>query len=192
MVEPNDKPTLIYTIWTEKSCNPDNFRAQMKSIWKTKKKFEIQLVGQKHFFIVFESEKDLETIMEGVISGGILRFEINGSIKKNQETHPQNEKSNGMIQEVQDDSRLTLTEKVIKIQKEREIIEKETRRNKTNEDMLKPTRKSSCKRIESAKVMKYYGAESKLKKRKSAEIEDDDYGIDEIQEDAAKRMRYGG
>ncbi|MFQ6655473.1 hypothetical protein Gotur_026010 [Gossypium turneri] len=28
MVEPNDKPTLIYTIWIEKSYNPDSFRAK--------------------------------------------------------------------------------------------------------------------------------------------------------------------
>lgn len=32
MVQPKDKPTLICTVWTEKSYNPDSFRAQMKSI----------------------------------------------------------------------------------------------------------------------------------------------------------------
>ncbi|PPR92872.1 hypothetical protein GOBAR_AA27806 [Gossypium barbadense] len=42
-VVPNDKPTLICSIWTKKFFNPESFRAQMKSIWKTKKKFEIQL-----------------------------------------------------------------------------------------------------------------------------------------------------
>ncbi|MFQ6655474.1 hypothetical protein Gotur_026010 [Gossypium turneri] len=97
-----------------------------------------------------------------------------------------------MTQEVQDDSRLTVAEKVIKMQKEGEIVGKKTGRNNTDEDMLKPIRKSSWKRIESAKVMKYYGAESKPKKRKLAEIEDDDYGIEEIREDAAKRMRHDG
>ncbi|MFQ6655475.1 hypothetical protein Gotur_026010, partial [Gossypium turneri] len=75
-----------------------------------------------------------------------------------------------MTQEVQDDSRLTVAEKVIKMQKEGEIVGKKTGRNNTDEDMLKPIRKSSWKRIESAKVMKYYGAESKPKKRKLAEI----------------------
>lgn len=65
MVEPNDKPTLICTIWTKKSYNPDSFKAQMKSIWKAKKKFEIQSVGQNLFLIVFELEEDLETVMEG-------------------------------------------------------------------------------------------------------------------------------
>ncbi|PPD79667.1 hypothetical protein GOBAR_DD23405 [Gossypium barbadense] len=65
VVEPNEKPTLICTIWTEKSYNQDSFKAQMKSIWKTKKKFEIQSVGQNLFVIVFELEEDLETIMEG-------------------------------------------------------------------------------------------------------------------------------
>ncbi|MBA0773021.1 hypothetical protein Gotri_008324, partial [Gossypium trilobum] len=64
MVEPNDKPTLICTIWTKKSYNPDSFNAHMKSIWKTKKKFEIQSVGQNLFLIVFELEEDLETVME--------------------------------------------------------------------------------------------------------------------------------
>ncbi|KAK5802422.1 hypothetical protein PVK06_030013 [Gossypium arboreum] len=42
-VVPNDKPTLICSVWTKKSFNPESFRAQMKRIWKTKKKFEIQL-----------------------------------------------------------------------------------------------------------------------------------------------------
>ncbi|KAK5824411.1 hypothetical protein PVK06_019183 [Gossypium arboreum] len=37
----------------------------MKSIWKTKKKFEIQLAGQNLFLIVFDSEEDLETVTEG-------------------------------------------------------------------------------------------------------------------------------
>ncbi|MFQ6650220.1 hypothetical protein Gotur_022847 [Gossypium turneri] len=65
MVDPNEKSTLICTIWTEKSYNPDSFKVQMKSIWKTKRKFEIQSVGQNLFMIVFELEEDLETVMEG-------------------------------------------------------------------------------------------------------------------------------
>ncbi|PPD96116.1 hypothetical protein GOBAR_DD06853 [Gossypium barbadense] len=65
MVEPSEKPTLICTIWTEKSYNPDSFKAQMRSIWKIKKKFEIQSVGQNLFTIVFDLEEDLETILEG-------------------------------------------------------------------------------------------------------------------------------
>ncbi|MBA0631614.1 hypothetical protein Godav_000473, partial [Gossypium davidsonii] len=65
MVVPNSKPTLICTVWTEKLYNPESFRAQMKSIWKTRKKFEIQMVGQNLFLIVFDLEEDLETIMEG-------------------------------------------------------------------------------------------------------------------------------
>ncbi|MFQ6661181.1 hypothetical protein Gotur_029420 [Gossypium turneri] len=36
----------------------------MKSIWKTKEKFEIQLVEQNLFLITFESEDDLENVME--------------------------------------------------------------------------------------------------------------------------------
>ncbi|KAK5835557.1 hypothetical protein PVK06_011248 [Gossypium arboreum] len=65
MVMPNDKPTLICLVWTKKSFNPESFRTQMKSIWKTKKKFEIQLVGQNLFLIVFDLEEDLETVLEG-------------------------------------------------------------------------------------------------------------------------------
>ncbi|MBA0761067.1 hypothetical protein Gotri_023766, partial [Gossypium trilobum] len=44
MVVPNVKPTLLCTIWIEKSYNPDR---------------------QNFFLIVFDTEEDLETIMEG-------------------------------------------------------------------------------------------------------------------------------
>lgn len=37
----------------------------MKSIWKTKKKFEIQIAGQNLFTISFEDKEDLEQILEG-------------------------------------------------------------------------------------------------------------------------------
>lgn len=40
-----DKSTLICSVWTRKSYNPDSFRAQMQSIWKTSKKFDIQTAG---------------------------------------------------------------------------------------------------------------------------------------------------
>ncbi|KAA3453235.1 reverse transcriptase [Gossypium australe] len=65
LVESTVKPTLICSVWTKKSFNTENFRAQLKSIWKTKKKFEIQVVGQNLFLIVFDLEEDLELIMEG-------------------------------------------------------------------------------------------------------------------------------
>ncbi|MBA0873647.1 hypothetical protein Goshw_005141 [Gossypium schwendimanii] len=65
MVVPNSKPTLICTVWIEKLYNPESFRAQMKSIWKTRKKFEIQMVEQNLFLIVFDLEEELETIMKG-------------------------------------------------------------------------------------------------------------------------------
>ncbi|PPD72191.1 hypothetical protein GOBAR_DD30912 [Gossypium barbadense] len=48
MVEPNSKPTLICTVWTGKLYNPESFRAQMKSIWKTRKKFEIQRLSAQN------------------------------------------------------------------------------------------------------------------------------------------------
>ncbi|PPD90881.1 hypothetical protein GOBAR_DD12185 [Gossypium barbadense] len=65
MVEPNGKFSLICSIWTKKSYNQESFKAQMRSIWKTKKKFGIQGVGQNLFMILFESEEDLETVLEG-------------------------------------------------------------------------------------------------------------------------------
>ncbi|KAH1057211.1 hypothetical protein J1N35_035276, partial [Gossypium stocksii] len=64
-VVPSPKPTLICMVWTKKLYNPESFKAQIKSIWKTRKKFEIQMVGQNLFLIVLELEEDLETIMEG-------------------------------------------------------------------------------------------------------------------------------
>ncbi|MBA0571194.1 hypothetical protein Golob_004778 [Gossypium lobatum] len=65
MVVPSENLTLLCSIWTKKSYNPDSFRAQMKIIWKTRKNFEIQVAGQNLFLIVFETEEDLETVMEG-------------------------------------------------------------------------------------------------------------------------------
>ncbi|MBA0661973.1 hypothetical protein Goklo_006183, partial [Gossypium klotzschianum] len=94
MVEPSGNFSLIYSIWTKKSYNQDSFKAQMRSIWKTKKKFVIQVVGQNLFLIEFELEEDLETVMEGqpwlfrkqlvlfdrlrVTFGGVVRSEILG------------------------------------------------------------------------------------------------------------------
>lgn len=65
LVVPSDKPTLLCLVWTRKSYNPDSFRVQLKSIWKARKNFEIQVVGQNLFMISFENEDDLEMIMEG-------------------------------------------------------------------------------------------------------------------------------
>ncbi|MBA0581089.1 hypothetical protein Gorai_023280, partial [Gossypium raimondii] len=59
-VVPNENPTLICSFWTQKSYNPDSFRAQLKSIWKPKKKFEIQ---------------DLLHAI-GSTFGGVIRLEI--------------------------------------------------------------------------------------------------------------------
>ncbi|MBA0844824.1 hypothetical protein Goarm_023093 [Gossypium armourianum] len=65
MVVPSGKPTLICTIWTEKFYNPESFKAQMRSIWKTRKNFEILNAGQNLFLIEFDLDEDLEAIMEG-------------------------------------------------------------------------------------------------------------------------------
>lgn len=37
----------------------------MRSIWKMKKKFDIQMTGKNLFMIVFEENEDLELILEG-------------------------------------------------------------------------------------------------------------------------------
>ncbi|MBA0557501.1 hypothetical protein Golob_014569 [Gossypium lobatum] len=144
MVEPNGKPSLICSIWTKKSYNHDSFKAQMKSIWKTKEKFEIQLVGQNLFLITFESEDDLEIVMEGVTFGGVLRSEISGEfchlrIKLN----------------VQKPLRRGL-----EIQKKGEANERNTENRNVN--ILKSGRKASWKRTEPMEVTRQYEAESKL------------------------------
>lgn len=63
MVLPGTKSMLICFVWTKKLYNPDSFKAQMTSIWKTRKKFEIQSLGQNLFSIWFEEEEDLELIL---------------------------------------------------------------------------------------------------------------------------------
>ncbi|KAK5775115.1 hypothetical protein PVK06_042983 [Gossypium arboreum] len=106
MVEPNDKPTLICTIWTKKSYNPDSFRAHMKSIWKTRKKFEIQLERKESLKFNALSKKMQP---QGFYIGILM---------KNQKMHPQKEEDNTMIQGIQDNSQLIATEEVTKMQKE--------------------------------------------------------------------------
>ncbi|MBA0702441.1 hypothetical protein Goari_026992, partial [Gossypium aridum] len=63
-VVPIGNLSLICPIWTKKSYSLDSFRAQLKSIWKTMRNFEIKVVGQNLFLILFDSEEDLDWIME--------------------------------------------------------------------------------------------------------------------------------
>ncbi|KAK5784963.1 hypothetical protein PVK06_039504 [Gossypium arboreum] len=65
LVVSSDSPMLLCFVWTRRSYNPDSFRVQMKSIWKTTKKFDIQVAGQNLFLITFNDENDLELIMDG-------------------------------------------------------------------------------------------------------------------------------
>ncbi|KAH1063847.1 hypothetical protein J1N35_028834 [Gossypium stocksii] len=65
LVTLSENQTLIYSVWTKKTYNPDSLRVQLRSIWKTKKKFEILITGQNLFTISFEDEEDLEQILEG-------------------------------------------------------------------------------------------------------------------------------
>lgn len=62
---PKEGPMLICSVWTKKPYNPDSFRTHIKSIWKTKGKFEIEVVGQNLFLISFEEEDNLEFVLEG-------------------------------------------------------------------------------------------------------------------------------
>ncbi|KAK5785971.1 hypothetical protein PVK06_040595 [Gossypium arboreum] len=65
LVTPRGKSSLLCSVWTRKTYNPDGFRAQIKSIWKTKRNFEIYTVGQNLFQISFDDEDDLEMTMNG-------------------------------------------------------------------------------------------------------------------------------
>lgn len=62
---PRDCSTLLCSIWTKRLYNPDNFHAQMKFLRKTKKRFEIKLVGLNLFMIEFEDADDLESNLKG-------------------------------------------------------------------------------------------------------------------------------
>ncbi|MBA0729363.1 hypothetical protein Golax_022641, partial [Gossypium laxum] len=88
MVVPSVKPSLICTIWTEKFYNIESFKAQIMSIWKTKKKFEIQMVGQNLYLIFFGLEEDLELIMEGrpwLFRKSLILFDrLNQSVERSQ------------------------------------------------------------------------------------------------------------
>ncbi|MBA0677898.1 hypothetical protein Goari_019277, partial [Gossypium aridum] len=57
--------SLICSVWTKKSYNPDIFKVQLRSIWNMTRKFEIKVVGQNLFLIPFGSEEDLDGIIEG-------------------------------------------------------------------------------------------------------------------------------
>lgn len=65
VVHPKGVCSLICSIWTKKTYHPDSFRAQIKSIWKTKRKFEIEAVGPNLFLVLFEDSDDLEFVLKG-------------------------------------------------------------------------------------------------------------------------------
>ncbi|KAH1047986.1 hypothetical protein J1N35_038770 [Gossypium stocksii] len=67
LVAPLENLTLLCSIWMRKMYNPDSLRAQLRSIWKTTKKFEILVAGQNLFTISFEDDEDLEQILEGCL-----------------------------------------------------------------------------------------------------------------------------
>ncbi|MBA0881534.1 hypothetical protein Goshw_025530 [Gossypium schwendimanii] len=196
MVEPNDKPSLVCSVWTKKSYNQDSFKAQMK-----KEDLETVMEGQPWLFrkhltifdrLIKPMERDqiklvsspfwikigpcLQSLIKkdllhaiGVTFGGVLRSKIIG---------------------VQEDSWLTTIGARIEIQKEEGINEEKTVNSKV--DIHKSVRKASWKRIEPMGVMRHHETESKLQKKKLKEIIYDDYGTRETREDITKKMRYGG
>ncbi|MFQ6637574.1 hypothetical protein Gotur_014084, partial [Gossypium turneri] len=86
IVEPNDKPTLICTIWTKKSYNPDSFKAKNLVIFdrltKPMERDQIRLVSSPFWIKIgmclpeFDKKDLLHAI--GVTFGGVLRSEVNG------------------------------------------------------------------------------------------------------------------
>ncbi|MBA0677897.1 hypothetical protein Goari_019277 [Gossypium aridum] len=68
--------SLICSVWTKKSYNPDIFKVQLRSIWNMTRKFEIKVVGQNLFLIPFGSEEDLDGIIE-VENPSILEIAVN-------------------------------------------------------------------------------------------------------------------
>ncbi|MBA0735211.1 hypothetical protein Gogos_019075, partial [Gossypium gossypioides] len=113
-----------------------------------------------------------------------------GDITENQKAYLQSEERSDTMEGVQKDAGLTTIGADLEIQKEGEANEGKTENRNAN--TLKTTRKASWKRIEPMGVMRHYEAESKLQKRKLAEIVQDDYDAKETREDTTKRMRYGG
>ncbi|PPR88967.1 hypothetical protein GOBAR_AA31717 [Gossypium barbadense] len=64
LVTPRSQFSLLCSVWTKKSYSPDSLCAQLRSIWKTRRKFGIYAAGQNLFQISFEEEDDLEMIMD--------------------------------------------------------------------------------------------------------------------------------
>lgn len=92
---------------------------------------------------------------------------------------------------MQEDLWATITGTEIKMQLEGEHDRNNLERGKTDEDLIQPIRKSSWKRVESTEVMKCHGVESKLQKRKLADIDYDDYNTEESRDDATKKRCDG-
>lgn len=83
-MSPPEKPTLVCSVWTKKTYHPDSLRVQLKCIWKTKKKFDIQVVGQNLFLISFEDEEDVELGEALVIPKAIDSFwSTSGQFERN-------------------------------------------------------------------------------------------------------------
>lgn len=62
---PSGAATLLCTIWTRKTYNLNTLKVQLRSLWKTKQKFDVKEAGSNMFLIHFESEEDIEVVLEG-------------------------------------------------------------------------------------------------------------------------------
>ncbi|MBA0729945.1 hypothetical protein Golax_020301 [Gossypium laxum] len=205
MVEPNGQNLFLIVFESKEDLEtvmegqPWLFRKHLIIFDRLKKPMErdqIRLVSSPFWIKIgpclpeFDKKDLLHAI--GVTFGGVLRSEIIGNIKENQKVHLYREKRSDTMQGAQEDSWVTTLGAGIEIQKEGEINEEKIENSKADEDILKPVRKASWRRIEPMGVMRHYEVESKLQKMKLAEILYDDYGTKETREDTTKRMRYDG
>ncbi|KAH1082234.1 hypothetical protein J1N35_021995 [Gossypium stocksii] len=94
---------------------------------------------------------------------------------------------------LQDKVQLLAVEKVTKSQEKGVIADKEVHgRCNIQDEILKSARKTSWKRINSARVMGHYNAESIMRKRKSTELDARECDEEKTYEDIVKRVKYDG
>lgn len=65
IVAPKEGPYVDLLSLDKKTLQSRQFFSTIKSIWKTNRKFEIEVVGQDLFLISFEDEEYLEFVLEG-------------------------------------------------------------------------------------------------------------------------------
>ncbi|KAA3462317.1 hypothetical protein EPI10_028810 [Gossypium australe] len=201
IVVPSEKPTLICSVWTKKYFNPDSFKAQMKSVWKSKRKFEIQTIGQCS--PEFEKKDMLHAIRSTF--GGVLRFEIRGDCCRLRRTYSGQSKRAGS-QEIWGDSNVLHTKALggkilsswedgLKVHdvdsslREEEVLKAE---NYINKEAAKTSGKASWKRLARNKQdsLQLFNAE-RAKRKFSAEV-DGEICLDTLYRVETKKIKVDG